>query len=427
MGKLGDIVKRTLTAPIRALLPKNPWLRVLVYALPILLVLALFQPALDVLLKLLDFVLRVIEPLLQTTLGRILLLLVVFTLGAVVAVWLLKSRVRDLRAEAALGRHLHAVAALVDLDGRRARELLKKVARYRGPLPERYPHLCADANLKLARGCLQQGQVEPGLGWLARIVEPGLPDELLRSLRQLRIEALRRQGGVLPLALRREVESAVEQFPSDHVLLGELRDLVAHDGDPAALAEAQERVHKASPPALKARERQRWLAALVEAGQHALRAADRDQVKKIAKKLLQVDKDGPSSGLLLGDLHRSAGDLRAAIKAYGGTRSPAGLDRIAEVLAAHPGCVEPRELVECCPLQGALLLVARELARRGELERAERAARVAAEALGPTPTVCAVLAEVLTLLGKEEQARLLREQAVVRLLGAAGGSGADAD
>jgi tetratricopeptide (TPR) repeat protein len=422
MAKFGELVRRTLTAPIRALLPKNPWLRVLVYALPVLLLLALFQPALDVLLKLLDFVLRVIEPLLQTTIGRILLLLVVFTLGAVLAVWLLRSRVRDLRAEAALGRHLHAVAALVDLDGRRARELLKKVARYRGPLPDRYPHLVADANLKLARACLQAGQVEPALGWLARIVEPGLPPELLRSLRQLRIEALRRQGEVLPGALRREVEGAVEQFPDDAVLLGELRDLIERDDDAIALAAAQEQVHKAAPPQQRARERQRWQAALVAAGQQALRAADRDQVKKIAKKLSVVDKDGPSSGLLLGDLHRSGGDLRAAIKAYGATRSPAGLDRIAEVMAAHPGCIEPRELLECCPLQGALLLAARELARRGESVRAERAARVAAEALGPTPTVCAVLAEVLALLGKEEQARLLREQAVVRLLGAAPGA-----
>jgi hypothetical protein len=67
-------------------------------------------------------------------------------------------------------------------------------------------------------------------------------------------------------------------------------------------------------------------------------------------------------------------------------------------------------------MQGTLLLVARELARQGESVRAERAARVAAEALGPTATVCAVLAEVLELLGRDDKARLLREQAVARLL-----------
>jgi uncharacterized protein HemY len=71
-------------------------------------------------------------------------------------------------------------------------------------------------------------------------------------------------------------------------------------------------------------------------------------------------------------------------------------------------------------MQGVLLLVARELARAGEHERAERAARVAAEALGPTPTVCAVLAEVLDLLGEQQKAQLLREQTVAQLLSAPG-------
>ena len=77
MGKIGSLLRRGIWAPIRAILPKNPWLRVLIYALPFVLLLALFGPALDVVLKLMDLSMRVIEPLLATTLGRILLLLVV--------------------------------------------------------------------------------------------------------------------------------------------------------------------------------------------------------------------------------------------------------------------------------------------------------------------------------------------------------------
>jgi hypothetical protein len=132
--------------------------------------------------------------------------------------------------------------------------------------------------------------------------------------------------------------------------------------------------------------------------------------------LAKADREGDLAMLLLGDIHRQAGDLRAALKAYGASRSASGLDRLAELLQGHPGLVEPRELLELCPLQGSLLLVAREFARQGDRERAERAARLAAEALGPTPTVCAVLAEVLSMLGKDAEARLLREQAVARLL-----------
>ena len=37
MARLGDLLKRGMLAPVRALLPKNPWLRVALVALPILL------------------------------------------------------------------------------------------------------------------------------------------------------------------------------------------------------------------------------------------------------------------------------------------------------------------------------------------------------------------------------------------------------
>lgn len=421
---LGSWIKRGLLAPVRALLPKSPWLRVLVYALPVVLLLALFAPALDVVLKLVDLVMRVVQPLLDTVVGRILLLLIAFTAGGAVAVWLLRNRVRDMRAEATLGRHLQATASLVGLDLRKSRDRFRKVARYRGPLPDRYPHVVQDANLKLARLCLDAGRTEEALRWLASVVEPGLPDELLRSLLQLRVRALRRQGDVLPGALRGEIEKAIERFPHDYHLLGELRDVAAAAGDPHELAAVQERVVKHAPPMALRRERQHLQQLLVAAGRAAITAGDHDACRKAAKKLASLDKDGPASGLLLGDLHAALGDHRRAIHAWGETRSPEGLDRIAELLSDRPGTLEPRELLQACPMQGTLLLVARELARGGESARAERAARLAAEALGPTPTVCAVLAEVLSLLGQGDKARLLREQAVTRLLtGAPRGTG----
>ena len=52
MSKVGSLLRRGMLAPIKAVLPKNPWLRVVVYALPVVLLLALFGPALDVALKL---------------------------------------------------------------------------------------------------------------------------------------------------------------------------------------------------------------------------------------------------------------------------------------------------------------------------------------------------------------------------------------
>lgn len=425
MGKVGDLLRKGLWAPVKAILPKNPWLRVLVYALPIVLLLALFGPALDVVLKLVDLVIRVIEPMLQTTVGRILLLLIVMTLTSLLLFLLLRGRVRNMRAEAALGRHLQATAALVGSDRKKSRELFRRVAKYRGPLPQRYPHLVQDANLKLARQSLADGKVDEALGWLARCVEPGLPKELLRSLMQLRLEALRRQGEVLPATLRREAETAVAKFPDDANMLAVLRDLAEAEGDREQVLQWQEKIAKHAPPVSAVRERQRYVDALVQAGAEAVDADELDAAKKIAKLLQKAEPEGSAGKLLLGDVHRKAGEHRQAVRVYGSTRSPTGLDRIAELLAENPGVVEPRELLANCPMQGALLLVARELARAGETQRAERAARVAAEALGPTPTVCAVLAEVLDLLGEEQKAQLLREQTVAKLL-AGPQAGADA-
>jgi Flp pilus assembly protein TadD len=420
MGKMGSLLRKGLWAPVKAILPKNPWLRVLCYALPVVLLLALFGPALEVVLKLVDLVIRVIEPMLQTTVGRVLLLLVVLTITSLLLFWLLRGRVREMRAEATLGRHLQATAALVGSDRKKSHELFRRVSKYRGPLPKRYPHVVQDANLKLARQSLASNNVDAALGWLARCVEPGLPKELTRSLVQLRLQALRRQGEVLPATLRREAEAAVGRFPDDVSMLAVLRDLAESEGNEDEVLHWQEKIAKHAPPATAVRERQRYVDALVAAGTTALDSGNPDAAKKLAKRLQKAEPDGPSGKLLLGDVHRATGEFRQAVRLYGGTRSPTGLDRIAELLTEHPGAVEPRELLSSCPMQGVLLLVARELARAGEHERAERAARVAAEALGPTPTVCAVLAEVLDLLGEQQKAQLLREQTVAQLLSAPG-------
>jgi hypothetical protein len=414
MGRWGDGVRRVLTAPVRALLPRNPVWRWLLILLPILLLLAFLAPVGDLLLKLLDFGLRVLEPLLQTTVGRIGLLLFVFLLGGIVTATLLRTRIRTFRGRVALGRHLQAIAALLQDDRRRSRELFTQVSRRKRAQPAEYPALVQDANLKLARLCLESGDVDGALGWVARVVEPGLPTELKRSLVQLRIQALRRQSAALPETLEEEARAAVAEFGDDYALHRELRAIVAARGDLRAVAELQAKVHQLAPPAAQAHEQAVLADDLAAAGRAALDAGDLEVCKKMHKRLAKLP--GPAAGLLQGDLLQRSGDLRGAVRAYGQTRSPEGLDRIAELLGEHPGVIEVRELLECCPLQGTLLLAARELARQGQLDAARRAAQQAAEKLGPTPTVCAVLAEVLRLLGKEQEARLLGEQAVQRLL-----------
>ena len=141
---------------------------------------------------------------------------------------------------------------------------------------------------------------------------------------------------------------------------------------------------------------------------------DADAARSWQKKLAKLD--ALRGSLLLGEIEAWRGEIRAAVQTFGRTMTPEGLDRIAELLAEHPGIVDVRELLAWCPMQGTLLLAARELARQGRTEEARRAAARAAEALGPTATVCTVLAETLTLLDAKDDAQRLAEQAMQRLL-----------
>ena len=416
MSKLGEMTRRVFLAPVRLLVPQRGWKRWLMIALPIVLLLWFLEPAVSVLLKLLELLQRVLQPLLETTFGRVLLMLLVTALLLALAAVLLRSRIRRFRSQLALGRHLQATAALLDENVTQSRLQFQRLARYRGPLPDEYEALCQDAALKAARLSLQQGDVDGAQAWLLRVVETRLPPELLRSLLQLRVRVYREQGALLPETMEAEVRAAVKRFGDDYTLQGELRDLLRAQGRLDELLAVQEKVLKLAPPSREAGERQVLALDLIAAGEAAIARGEFDVAKRCAKKLKSVDRDGPSSGLLLGKVQAAAGDCRSAIREWGAVRSPEGLDLIAALLQERPGVIEPRELLECCPMQGTLLLVARELARRGEHDMAERAARAAAAALGPTPSVCAVLVQVLELLGKPQQAALLTEQAVQRLV-----------
>ncbi|HLQ36240.1 MAG TPA: hypothetical protein VK348_00460, partial [Planctomycetota bacterium] len=317
---MGNLFRKALWAPIRVLLPRNPWLRFVVLALPVLLVLAFLEPAFNLVLKLVDLAMRIVQPLLDTTVGRIVLMLLVTGFGGLLVATLLRGRVREFRARLCLARHLQAVAALLGDQPKRCREQFRRVARYRGPLPAEYRALVQDARLKLARLCLDAGDADEALAWLTRVVEPKLPRELLRSLTQLRVRALRAHGAALPETLVADLEAALQAFPDDYPLHRELRELRHAAGDHAATAALQERVAKMAPAALAARERQQLVADLTWAGEQALAAGDVDTARKCAKKLRATDRDGPAAGLLLGRIQAQAGDLRAAIREWGATR-----------------------------------------------------------------------------------------------------------
>src|SRR5262245_27463699 len=135
MGRLGDGFRRIAGAPLRALLPKNPLWRWFIILLPILVLLAFLEPAANLVLKLVDFLLRLIEPMWPTTVGRVVLLLLAFALGGLVMAALLRTRIKTLRGRVLLGRHLQGVAALLRDDHAICHDLFLRVAKQKRVQP----------------------------------------------------------------------------------------------------------------------------------------------------------------------------------------------------------------------------------------------------------------------------------------------------
>ena len=407
-------VRRMLGKGLSSMRPKTWKGQALLYGIPALLVLALLDPVFGIVHKVFDLFARILTPLLETTIGRIVGLLVAMALGAALAAWLLRERVHAMRSRALLARHFEATAALVTGDRKKARDLLLAIGKRKRLAPTEYPWIAQDAYLKLARLALADGRAAEALGYVARVSDPDLPIELERSRAQLRIAALVQHGGALPQTLLAEAEAACERHPDDAQLFRELRALRLAGGDLLGAAEAQARVVQNAEAIALPREQE----TLCRDAAVALTRALADDNIDVAKKLQRMTQKlpGPTPLLLQGQILAHKGDFRGAVRAYGQTASPEGLDRIAELLRANPGALEPRELLAACPMQGIVLLIARELAHAGQTEPALRAARTAASMLAPTPTVCLVVAEALEQLGQAADSQRLAEQAVLRLL-----------
>lgn len=408
--RIGERMRAAAIAPLRLLMPRHPGWRLALFVLLGLLLLSLLAPGVNLLLRLAELLVRMSEPLLATTIGRVALTGLLLALALCAGWGLARGRIRRYFDDAAVGRHLAAVADLAVEESDRARVELRRVAKRRSA-PTRCPWIAADASLKLARDALARDHVEEALGWLERVPEAGLPVELVRSHWQLRAVAWRRQGAALPTQLQVDVDKALARFPGDATLAEEALALAVRAGDPIAIGAAHDRcVHNANPGA-RNQAIARRLAWLQSCATEQLARGDLAAVRRIAKELGEGDPSGVGRDLLLGDAHAAAGEAEKALAKWGATRSWEAIERAAALLDRQPDAVEPSKLLALLPMQGALLLVARQLARRGDAPAAERAARQAALALGPTPTTLRMLADVAAALGRtEEAARLLAGQ-----------------
>ena len=416
MSRVGDLFRRGLAAPFRALLPRSPWLRLLIFGIPILLLLTFLQPVVSLVTKAIELMLQLMAPFFANPAGRLVLLNVLLVLAVLVTWLIVRGRIQRMLSGLVLRRHLDGIAALIGGDEARAEELFTKVATSKREAPAEYVDLVVDAQLKLARLALQRADLDNALLWIARVRAKGLRKDLKRSLVQLRAETFLAQGGILPEAVEQSLDAALAAFPDDRKLLALLRSVLVSRGALIAASQAQERLYEGAPPHRKAAERTTLLEDLGAAGERALATGDLAGVKACAKRARAADPDAPIGGVLLGKLLALEGEPRAALKQWGRTRSHQALQLMDEVLEKDGQLMTPREIVNLSPTHGTLLLIAKLYARRGEGRKALRAVRHVARALGPTPEVVLVLKEVLESVGETAEAARVCEDAVLRLL-----------
>ncbi len=318
------------------------------------------------------------------------------------------------------------MAALLRDDRGPARDALLKVAR--SPAPPEFPATRAQAELGLARLALRDGEADAAVRALSRVHSAELPAELARSVAQLRADAWLAHGEVLQEEVEHHLRAALQTWPDDVALLRALRELRTAARDREETVALQRRIAELAPARSRASERSRLIDELLAAAESALAtpADDRAHTRAVAwiDEARALAPDDARPGCLLGDLELRKGNVLGAMRAWGRTRSRQGLDRVAALVEERPEAVSVRELLEACPLDGALLIAARIYARRGQPEEAVRAARLAARRAGPTPTIVAAVADVFDRCNLRDEADALRREASHRALGLAHDSAA---
>lgn len=407
--------RNLLLRAARRLWPRNRWARLLLVLVPLLVLLVLVDPIVGAVRLVVGLAEAVLRPILSDPGGRLVAVCISLLAGGLLSLHLLRNKLRSLRSGLVLRHHLDALGAYLRGDRRRARDLWLAIARGRGSPPSEYTCVREDACLKLARMALEDGRAGEALAWVLRVQPDGLPPALQRTQAQLRCRAVAATRDSLPESCRREIEAAVARWPDDAVLLRLQRDRALADGELVQAARVQERIWRAAEPAAAADERDTAVQLHLRAARAALAEDDVQRAAEACERARALDADAVAHSLLEGELRMRQDDLEGALRAWARVPGSAALTRCAEAVDVSPGRLTPRELLECCPTEGGLLLVARAHARLREPRRALRAARRAARQLGPTPTVSLVLAQVLREAG-DPGADAFAAEAAARLL-----------
>lgn len=394
----------------RGFLKKHGKVKLLLYGLPILALLWALGGALGFLGGVLQFLARIVGPLVVTPGGRFLVL----NLGVIAFLWIFyrrfRFRFRRTLALASLKNFLAGLRATAGRDPGHAVARFKAAARWARLVPEEdmakclpeIPDILAQSQIRLALSLAETGALEDALRALLRARVSGASKETRRALEEAQALLYARHPDVLEETVEAGLRSAMRAHPRSVPILRELRDQLVRAGRFEEAAEKGSEI----VPLVEGKTRETESRALSRL--HLLvagKAAEKGEAKaaRLAlRRAAELLPDDPFSALLLGDLEARAGNVAAALREWGRSPSVPALDRVRELL--DRGELTPAEAIAGVPVAGSVAEVARHYLARGDVERARRAARIALDVAGPDPGSLVVLGDAAARSGHRDEA-----------------------
>ena len=415
----------TLKALFGPLVKKYPWILALLLLIP----LAFLGPVATLLAKFLDGAGALLKPLVESPLGRFLLLNAALLLLLWIAWRLLKGRVTRLLGTYVLGRYMEGLSLLLKGRRRQAAKRFKSALRWSAfidparAVPE-LPHVRGEISLRLAYLALEEKRSNEALRVLLKIRAADFPKAFRSTYRELLARAYAAHPTLGREAVDQKIEEILREDPEDPVLLRLLRERKEEQGEWTRAAQAQEKVVAASRKGEeRGRERKKLAFLWLQAAKGAQARGDAGAAWEYGTKARKAWPEMEQVQVFLGDLLLEKGKLEKALRLWAEAPGLPSLERLERLVSEgrvgeEGGSVlSPREIARAFPQVGVLVVLARYWAGKGEFRKAHRALASLEELGERTPRILTLHAAVLEQMGKKEEASRICREALSLLLG----------
>jgi hypothetical protein len=361
----------------RGYFEKHPWIRRGLIVLPFLILLGFLGPALSAVESLFSLLGKILQPLLETGLGRVFLAVFVFFLIGL-GIWLFaKERFLDLFRNHALAKQLDGIQLLLLGKKKEARVCFKKVAKMgrffdlsKGPASAFGP-LDIDARLKLTRIYLEDGDPKRAFQEMEHIPKSLMTRKQTFSFAELRARLYRDHPGHLSETVRQVLEESHQSWPKNGRILSLLVQELENQGEILAAVTLLEKGLSKVEGEKKDDLTKALSRMLLLLSKRSLIEGDSKAADQYCRKSLRA-MESQAARLQEIDLKLLKKDTEGAISLAFSLPIPAARKRLQALLEDPNIPIGPRAILEKVPRLDVLILLAEHYLNIGELEKAGR-------------------------------------------------------